>query len=91
MEEKNKPVYHVGAGAFGIYAGTVDKSGKFWKSKTDVTEEVVDALRDYLTMIAESEGHKSGDNIAGWEWTRKDGKKIILGLSIKDADTRREE
>lgn len=86
MEEKNKPVYHVGAGVFGIYAGVVDESGKFWKRKTDVTEEVADALRDYLTAIAEHEGRKSGDNIAGWEWTRSDGKRVILGLSIKDAN-----
>lgn len=40
--------YHVGCGAFGIYAGTLNKSGSMWRNKTDVTKEALDAVAQYL-------------------------------------------
>ena len=45
------PEYHVGCGAFGIYAGTlspVRKDGsQLWKQKSDVTKECVGAVVQY--------------------------------------------
>lgn len=40
--------YHVGCGAFGIYAGTLNKNGKEWKNKTECTDEALYSVRDYL-------------------------------------------
>lgn len=39
--------YHVGCGFFGIYAGTLKKPDE-WKDKTDVTNEAIDAVLQYL-------------------------------------------
>lgn len=47
--------YHVGCGAFAIYAGTVKANGKEWKDKTRVTDEAVEAVRDWLVSKAEEE------------------------------------
>jgi hypothetical protein len=34
--------YHVGCGAFGIYAGTLEPKNKsLWHNKSDVTEEAI--------------------------------------------------
>lgn len=41
--------YHVGCGAFGIYAGTLNSRNKnMWQNKTDVTNEAVCAVAQYL-------------------------------------------
>lgn len=41
--------YHVGCGAFGIYAGTLNGRNKsLWQNKTDVTDEAVSAVAQYL-------------------------------------------
>lgn len=41
--------YHVGCGLFGIYAGTLDsKSKTLWQNKTDVTNEAICAVAQYL-------------------------------------------
>ena len=41
--------YHVGCGAFGIYAGTLNSKNKsLWQSKSDVTHEAVSAVAQYL-------------------------------------------
>lgn len=42
--------YHVGCGAFGIYAGTLNKKGDKWLRKSNVTEEAQDAVAGYLVM-----------------------------------------
>ena len=47
--------YHVGCGMFGIYAGTVKANGKEWKDKTCITDEAVEAVRDWLVSKAEEE------------------------------------
>ena len=39
------PEYHVGCGAFGIYAGTLNKKGDMWLHKSDVTNEVLGCAR----------------------------------------------
>lgn len=40
--------YHVGCGAFGIYAGTLNKKGTMWQNKTDVTKEAAGAVAQHL-------------------------------------------
>ena len=46
--------YHVGCGAFGIYAGTLNKRGDMWINKSEVTEEAIGAVAQYL--ITHNEG-----------------------------------
>lgn len=36
--------YHVGCGAFGIYAGTLNKRKDRWQNKSEVTEEATHAV-----------------------------------------------
>lgn len=40
--------YHVGCGAFGIYAGTLNKNKTMWQNKSDCTKEAVPAVAQYL-------------------------------------------
>jgi len=40
--------YHVGAGLFGIYAGTLNPKGDTWRSKSEVTREALGAAAQYL-------------------------------------------
>ena len=44
--------YHIGCGAFGIYAGTLSKPRKdglqMWQNKSDVTKEAFDSVAQYL-------------------------------------------
>lgn len=42
--------YHVGCGAFGIYAGILNKDKTMWKNKSDVTNEALDAVAQYLLL-----------------------------------------
>lgn len=42
--------YHVGCGAFAIYAGTLNKRGDKWLHKSEVTHEALDAVAGYLVM-----------------------------------------
>lgn len=48
--------YHVGAGCFGIYAGTLNKKGNLWQNKTECTDEaimlsVITWYRSYLVVL----------------------------------------
>mgnify|MGYP004472199257 FL=1 len=49
-----KSEYHVGCGAFGIYAGILDKSKTRWLHKSDVTDECVSAAAEYLLKTDQS-------------------------------------
>ena len=40
--------YHVGCGMTGIYAGTLNKQGNLWIRKSDVTDEAMSAVAQYL-------------------------------------------
>lgn len=46
--------YHVGCGAFGIYAGTLKPNGIEWRNKSDVTDEAISATAQYLLQHDES-------------------------------------
>lgn len=48
--------YHVGAGLFGIYAGTLNPKGDTWRNKSEVTREALGAAAQYL-MENEKEFH----------------------------------
>ena len=66
--------YHVGCGIFGIYAGTLNTKGDTWKNKTDVTNEALSAVAQYLLMV-EKEFHfglKDGEYVLKVE---KDGEQ----------------
>lgn len=54
--------YHVGCGLFGIYAGTLDsKSKAIWRDKTDVTEEAICAVSQYLINTGKCPRIRVGD------------------------------
>lgn len=40
--------YHVGCGAFGIYAGTLNKRKDRWQNKSEVTEEATHAVVQHV-------------------------------------------
>lgn len=40
--------YHVGCGAFGIYAGTLNSNKTLWRNRSDVTDEAVSAVAKYM-------------------------------------------
>ena len=63
-----------------IYAGKIKPNGAEWSSKNDVTDEAIEAVRDHLYALSK-EGKSSG-----YEWTRKDGKKVQLLINIVDAE-----
>lgn len=74
-------VYHVGAGEITgeIYAGVLTKDGKSWRNRAIVTDEAICSVRDHL--INQMEQNKQ--EWFGYEWTRKDGRKVVLSLSVK--------
>lgn len=74
--------YHVSAGLFGIYAGRINKKGDQWLEKSDVTDETLCAVRDYLYDQAIAENK----SIWGYEWGRKDGKIVELIVKIREGE-----
>ena len=40
--------YHVGCGITGIFAGTLNTKGDTWRNKSDVTNEAIAAVAQYL-------------------------------------------
>lgn len=78
--------YHVGCGVLGIYAGTLKKDKKMWQNKTDVTDEAIEAVRDY--MVSELlDGFDGEKKCSGYEWTLKDGRVVTLGIKIAEKGT----
>ena len=78
--------YHIGCGAFGIYAGTLNSRNKsLWQNKSECTDEAMNAVRDY--MVQELLGGFDGDKATGaYEWTLKDGRVVELRVSIKEKE-----
>ena len=76
--------YHVGCGAFGIYAGTLNSKNKnLWQKKTECTDGALCAVRDYL--VQECLGGLNGsESSGGYEWTLKEGRVVKLLVSIVD-------
>ena len=61
-----------------IYAGEVKANGKEWASKSDVTDEALEAVRDHLYELL-----KKGEP-SGYEWALKAGGKVVLTLKKED-------
>lgn len=79
--------YHVGCGAFAIYAGTLNSKNKnLWQNKTECTDEAIDAVRDY--MIQNLLGGLSCEKgkTDGYCWMLKDGRTVELRISILEEE-----
>ena len=77
--------YHVGCGAFGIYAGTLEPKNKsMWRNKSDVTEEAIEAVRNYMVMELLGGFDCSKASSSGWAWKLKDGRIVELRVTIKE-------
>lgn len=78
--------YHVGAGVFGIYAGTLNKNKTMWQNKTECTEEALAAVRDYMVteLLGGLDCKKATSS--GYEWTTKNGKVVKLIIEIKESE-----
>lgn len=72
--------YSIKCGLANIYAGIL-KNKNEWKSKTPVTDEAIEAVRDWLFQTM-----PEGQTVNGYSWNTKDGKEIQLIVKIKDGD-----
>lgn len=83
--------YHVGAGVFGIYAGTLNKAKTMWQNKTECTDEAINAVRDH--MVDELLGGLQCEKAkrSGYEWTLKDGRIVKLLVEITEPEQEREQ
>lgn len=78
--------YHVGCGAFAIYAGTLNSKNKnLWQNKTECTDEAINAVRDYMVseLLGGVECRKAVSS--GYEWKLKDGRTVELRVTVKEA------
>ena len=46
--------YHVGCGITAIFAGTLNKTGTMWVNKSDVTDEAINSVAQFLLEHDES-------------------------------------
>lgn len=77
--------YHVGCGAFGIYAGTLEPKNKtLWRNKSDVTEEAIEAVRDHMVLELLGGFDCPKASLSGWEWKLKNGRTVELRVTIKE-------
>ena len=75
--------FHVGAGAFGIYAGTLKKNNKnLWDAKSQVTEEAIEAVRDYMVNECLGSFDRPDPGQHGYSWKLKDGRTVKLLVEI---------
>ena len=78
--------YHVGCGVFGIYAGITNKGKTEWKTKTECTDEAIDAVRDYMVSECLGGFDCPKGKTGGWTWKLKDGRTVELRVSIKEKE-----
>lgn len=77
--------YHVGCGAFAIYAGTLNSRNKnLWQNKTECTDEAICAVRDYIVQECLGGLNCEKATSGGYEWTLKDGRVVELRVTVKD-------
>jgi hypothetical protein len=74
--------YHVGNGMFGtIYAGRLNKDHSKWVDKTDVTDEAIMCVAEYLMLEAMNNGLTETNRF----WTLPDGRTVELKVITKEA------
>lgn len=79
--------YHVGCGAFGIYAGTLNSKNKtMWQNKSEVTDEAINAVRDYMVQEFLGGLDCSKATTSGYKWTLKDERIVELRVTVKEKE-----
>lgn len=77
--------YHVGCGAFAIYAGTLSGRNKnLWRNKTECTDEAICAVRDYMVDELLGGIRTPKSTTGGYEWALKDGRVAELRVTIRE-------
>ena len=71
--------YHVGCGAFSIYAGTLNKKGDMWLHKSDVTKEAINAVIGHMYFEI-----PEGENSFAYAVRLNDGKYARLKIEVSD-------
>lgn len=70
------PEYHVNCGLDEIYAGVLKKNSTEWRTKSPVTKEAIEAVRNYLFMKI-----KNNDSFS-YSWDLNSNEKIELLVKI---------
>lgn len=73
--------YHVGCGLAGIYAGTLNKQGTEWLTKSEVTDEVRKAVIQYEKDRLKSEKRLKETT----EYTFRNGDVLTVTYALKKA------
>ena len=71
--------YHVGCGIAGIYAGTLKKNGYEWLHKSNVTDEAIIAVAQYMYFQIPDDG-----NGFAYGFKMRDGKYVRLKVESSD-------
>lgn len=71
--------YHVGCGLAGIYAGTLKKSGDEWLNKSDVTNEAINSVVQYMYFKI-----PEGEKAFAYGFKMRDGKYVRLMVESSD-------
>lgn len=83
--------YHVGCGAFAIYAGTLNSRNKsMWQNKTECTDEALCAVRDYMVQELLGGTDCTKALSSGYEWKLKDDRTVELRITIHGKSTMEE-
>lgn len=75
--------YHVGCGAFGIYAGTLNPKKTTWRQKTECTDEAIEAVRDWMVSDCLGGIECEKGTQGGYAWKLKDGRTVRLLVAIE--------
>ena len=71
--------YHIRCGLFGIYAGTLLKTGKGFLNKSEVTKEAINAVMQYMYLKV-----PKGKNSFAYAQKMLDGKYVRLSIEVAD-------
>lgn len=78
--------FHVRCGSGEIYAGTFEEGTEEWLESTEVTEETMRAVRDWLLQMRPDDAEQ-----IGFRWEKKTGGTISLVLAETFEDEKRPE
>ena len=71
--------YHVGCGLAGIYAGTLNPKGDSWRNKSNVTNEAISSVVNYMYLQI-----PNGENCFAYGFKMRDGKYVRLKIEASD-------